>query len=160
MTRPSRLAAGLFAASLAGCATTLDPDLQRDDRCITEVGRPHAVGGEYQLYKAHKRVPGDDVLAATADVEAARQLASKSMLDEWLGIGALVLGPVLFVPGVGLLGYGINKSQDGSIAGGVILGVTGAAGIVAGAWLYLRSDRERERAIDAYNQERAASCRP
>jgi hypothetical protein len=160
VTRPSRLAAGLFAASLAGCATTLDPDLQRDDRCITEVGRPHAVGGEYQLYKAHKRVPGDDVLAATADVEAARQLAAKSLLDEWLGIGALVLGPVLFVPGVGLLGYGINKSQDGSIAGGAILGVTGAAGIVAGAWLYLRADRERERAIDAYNQERAASCRP
>jgi hypothetical protein len=160
VTRPLRLAAGLLFATLTGCATTLDPDLQREDRCIQEVGRPHAVGGEYQLYKAHRRVPNDDVLAATADVEAARTLASKSQLDEWLGIGALVLGPVLFVPGVGLLGYGINKSQDGSIAGGVILGVTGAAGIVAGAYLYVRAGRERERAIDAYNQDRAASCRP
>ncbi len=144
---------------LAGCATTLDPDLQRDDRCIYEVGRPHSIGSDYQLYKAHKRVLNDDVLAATADVESARQLASKSQLDEWLGVGALVLGPVLFVPGVGLFGYGINKSQDGSIAGGVILAATGAAGIVAGAWLYLRAGHERERAIEAYNQERAGACR-
>jgi hypothetical protein len=67
---------------------------------------------------------------------------------------------VLFLPGVGLLGYGAAKGQDGSIAGGVILGVTGAAGIVAGAILYHRANKERERAIDVYNQERAASCRP
>ena len=85
---------------------------------------------------------------------------SRSQLDDWLGIGSLVLGPVLFLPGVGLLGYGIAKGQDGSTAGGAILGVTGAAGIVAGAYLYHRSDRERARAIDLYNQQRAASCRP
>ncbi|HEY1585542.1 MAG TPA: hypothetical protein VGH63_07625, partial [Polyangia bacterium] len=59
-----------------------------------------------------------------------------------------------------VLGYGAAKGQDGSIAGGVILSVTGAAGIVAGAFLYHRANRERERAIEAYNQERAASCRP
>lgn len=152
----------LAAAAMlaAGCASELDPDLRREDVCIYEIGRPHAVGQEYQLYKAHRRVPGDDLLAATADVNDARMFASKAQLDEWLGIGSLVLGPVLFLPGVGLLGYGIAKDQDGSIAGGAILGITGAAGIVAGAYLYHRSDRERARAIDLYNHERAASCRP
>jgi len=156
----NRLALVLAAALAAGCAPTLDPDLRREDVCIYEVGHPHMVGGEYQLYKAHRRVAGDDLLAATADVNEARMFASKSQLDEWLGVGALVLGPVLFLPGVGLLGYGAAKGQDGSIAGGVILGVTGAAGIVAGAILYHRANKERERAIDVYNQERAASCRP
>jgi len=146
--------------ALVGCAPALDPDLRREDVCIYEVGRPHQVGSEYELYKAHRRVAGDDLLAATADVNDACILASKSQLDEWLGIGSLVLGPVLFLPGVVLLGYGIAKDQDGSIAGGVILGVTGAAGIVAGGVLYHRSGRERERAIERYNQERAASCRP
>ncbi|HEX6836710.1 MAG TPA: hypothetical protein VF334_09065, partial [Polyangia bacterium] len=150
----------LAAAALAGCAPTVDPDLRRDDACIYEIGSPHAVGGDYQLYKAHNRVPGDDLIAATADVNDARMFASKAQLDEWLGIGSLVLGPVLFLPGVGLLGYGIAKGQDGSIAGGTILSVTGAAGIIAGAYLYHRSDRERARAIDLYNHERAASCRP
>ena len=149
------------AAMLAGCAPTVDADLRRDNDCIYEIGRPHTVGGaEYQLYKAGRRVPGDDLLAATADVNDARMVASRAELDDWLGIGSLVLGPVLFLPGVGLLGYGIAKDQDGSIAGGAILGITGAAGIVAGAYLYHRSDRERARAIDLYNHERAASCRP
>jgi len=105
-------------------------------------------------------VAADDLLAATADVNDARMFASKAQLDEWLGIGALVLGPVLFLPGVGLLGYGIAKGQDGTIAGGVILGVTGAAGIVAGAVLFHRATRERSLAIELYNHERAASCRP
>jgi hypothetical protein len=159
VTRSPRLVAAALAATLAGCATTLDPDLQREDRCITEVGRPHQVGGDYQLYKAHKRVANDDILTATVDVERARTLAQKSQLDEWLGIGALVVGPVLFVPGIGLLGYGIAKSQDGSIAGGAIMTATGIAGIIAGAWLYVRAGRERESAIDAYNQERAGACR-
>jgi hypothetical protein len=156
----TRFVSLLTVAALAGCAPALDPDLRREDVCIYEVGRPHAVGGEYQLYKSHRRVPGDDLLAATADVNEARQSASKAQLDDWLGICALVLGPVLFLPGVGLLGYGIAKGQDGSIAGGAILGVTGAAGIVVGAILYHRGTRERQHAIDAYNQERAASCRP
>lgn len=157
MTRLSLL---LAAATLAGCATAYDPDLRREDVCIYEIGRPHTIGGEYELYKARRRVPDDDLLAATADVNDARMLASRAELDDWLGIGSLVLGPVLFLPGVGLLGYGIAKGQDGSVAGGTILGVTGAAGIVAGAYLYHRSDRERARAIEIYNQERAASCRP
>jgi len=150
----------IVATTALGCAPTLDPDLRREDACIYETGRPHQVGGEYELFKGHRRVPGDDLIAATADVDAARTLASKSQLDEWLGIGALVLGPVLFLPGVAVLGYGAAKGQDGSVAGGVILSVTGAAGIVAGAYLYHRANRERERAIEAYNQERAASCRP
>jgi hypothetical protein len=154
------IAAVALAAVVAGCAPTVDPDLRRDDLCLYEVGRPHSVGGEYQLYKGHRRVPGDDLLAATADVNDARMSASRAQLDEWLGLGSLVLGPVLFLPGVGLLGYGIAKSQDGSIAGGTILGVIGAAGIVAGAVLYRRANRERARAIDQYNQARAASCRP
>ncbi len=156
----TRLACLLAAAALAGCATTYDSDLRRDDVCIYEIGRPHTVGSEYELYKARRRVPDDDLLAATADVNDARMLASRAELDDWLGIGALVIGPVLFVPGVGLLGYGIARGQDGSIAGGTILSVTGAAGIVAGAYLYHRSDRERARAIEIYNPQRAASCRP
>ena len=154
------LLASVAAAALAGCAPAVDPDLRRDDACIYEIGRPHTVGGEYELYKARRRVPDDDLLAATADVNDARMAASRAELDDWLGIGSLVLGPVLFLPGVGLLGYGAAKGQDGSIAGGVILGVTGAAGIVAGAILYQRGNKERERAIELYNQERAASCRP
>lgn len=159
MTRLLVLA--VAAATLAGCAPTVDSDLRRDNDCIYEIGRPHTIGGtEYQLYKAGRRVAGDDLLAATADVNDARMLASRAELDDWLGIGSLVLGPVLFLPGVGLLGYGIAKDQDGSIAGGAILGITGAAGIIAGAYLYHRSDRERARAIDLYNHERAASCRP
>ena len=160
MIRVSRLALVATAAALAGCAPALDPDLRREDVCIYEIGRPHAVGGEYQLYKARRRVTGDDLLAATADVNDARMLAAKSQLDDWLGIGSLVLGPVLFVPGVGLLGYGAAKGESSGIAGGVVLGVTGSAGVVAGAILYTRAGRERERAIDRYNQERAASCRP
>jgi hypothetical protein len=154
------LFAAVAVAALTACSPALDPDLRREDACIYEIGHPHAVVGEYQLYKAHHRVPGDDLLAATADVNDARMFASKALLDEWLGIGSLVLGPVLFLPGVGLLGYGVAKGQDGSIAGGVILGVTGAAGIIGGAILYRRADRERTHAIDVYNQERAASCRP
>ena len=154
------LLAAVAAAALAGCAPAVDPDLRRDDVCIYDIGRPHPVGAEYELYKARRRVPDDDLLAATADVNDARMLASRAELDDWLGIGSLVLGPVLFLPGVGLLGYGAAKGQDGSIAGGTILGVTGAAGIVAGAYLYHRSDRERARAIELYNQQRAASCRP
>ena len=122
----------------------MDPDLRRDDLCLYDIGRPHSVGGEYQLYKGHQRVPGDDLIAATADVNDARMLASKSELDDWLGLGSLVLGPVLFLPGVGLFGYGLAKGQDGSIAGGAILGLTGAAGLIGGAILY----------------QRAASCRP
>lgn len=157
MTRASCLVAVL---ALAACAPTLDPDLRKQDVCIYDVGHPHAIGSDYQLYKAHRRVPDDDLIAATADVNDARMLASKSQLDAWLGVGSLVLGPVLFLPGVGLLGYGAAKGQDGAIAGGVILGVTGAAGIITGAILYRRSDREHTRAIDVYNQERAASCRP
>jgi hypothetical protein len=86
--------------------------------------------------------------------------AGKAQLDEWLGIGALVLGPVLFLPGVGLLGYGAAKRQDGSIAGGVILGVTGAAGIIGGAILYHRAAKDRALAIEIYNRERSASCGP
>jgi len=161
IARVTRLAClALAAVVLAGCAPAVDPDLRRDDACIYEIGRPHSVGGDYQLYKAHNRVPGDDLIAATSDVNDARMLASKSELDAWIGIGSLVLGPVLFLPGVGLLGYGIAKSQDGSIAGGAILSITGAAGIIAGAIFYHRSDRERAAAIDRYNQERAASCRP
>ncbi len=160
MTRSRAIASCLLAVALAGCAPALDPDLRQDDRCLYEIGRPHAVGSEYQLYKGHQRVPGDDLLAATADVNDARMFASKAQLDEWLGLGSLVLGPVLFLPGVGLFGYGVAKSQDGSIAGGAILGVTGAAGIVGGAILYHRADRERERAIDLYNQQHATSCRP
>jgi len=149
------------AAMLAGCAPTVDSDLRRDNDCIYEIGRPHTVGGtEYQLYKAGRRVAGDDLLAAPADVNDARMVASRAELDDWLGIGSLVLGPVLFLPGVGLLGYGGAKGQDGAIAGGVIMSVTGAAGIVAGAVLYHRANKEREHAIDLYNQERAASCRP
>ena len=155
-----RLSPLVAAALVAGCATTYDADLRRDNDCIYEIGRPHTIGADYELYKARRRVPDDDLLAATADVNDARMLASRSQLDDWLGIGSLVLGPVLFLPGVGLLGYGIAKQQDGSIAGGTILGVTGAAGIVAGAYLYHRSDRERIGAIERYNQERAASCRP
>ena len=138
----------------------MDPDLRRDDLCLYDIGRPHSVGGEYQLYKGHQRVPGDDLIAATADVNDARMLASKSELDDWLGLGSLVLGPVLFLPGVGLFGYGLAKGQDGSIAGGAILGLTGAAGLIGGAILYQRAAREREHAIDLYNQQRAASCRP
>ena len=155
-----RLSPLVAAALVAGCATTYDADLRRESDCIYEIGRPHTIGADYELYKARRRVPDDDLLAATADVNDARMLASRSQLDDWLGIGSLVLGPVLFLPGVGLLGYGIAKHQDGSIAGGTILGVTGAAGIVAGAYLYHRSDRERIGAIERYNQERAASCRP
>ena len=148
------------AAVLAGCAPTLDPDLRRDDLCLYDVGRPHAVGSDYQVYKAHQRVPGDDLIAATADVNDARMLASKAELDDWIGLGSLVLGPVLFLPGVGLLGYGIAKGQDGSIAGGAILAATGLTGIIAGAILYQRAGREREHAIDVYNQAHGASCRP
>jgi len=159
VTRLACLAA-VAATLVSGCAAELDPDLRQQNVCIYEIGRPHAVGQEYQLYKAGRRVNGDDLLAATADVNDARMVASRAQLDEWLGIGSLVLGPVLFLPGVGLLGYGIAKGQDGSIAGGAILGITGAAGIIAGAYLYHRSDRERARAIDLYNHERAASCRP
>jgi hypothetical protein len=158
VTRLACLAA--VAALTAGCAAELDPDLRRQDVCIHEIGRPHAVGQEYQLYKAGRRVAGDDLLGAVADVNDARMLAAKSQLDEWLGIGSLVLGPVLFLPGVGLLGYGGAKGEDGAIAGGVILSVTGAAGMVAGAILYHRANQEREHAIDRYNQERSASCRP
>jgi hypothetical protein len=152
--------AAVAATLAAGCAPALDPDLRREDICIYEVGRPHMVGGEYQLYKAHRRVPGDDLLAAVADVNDARMFASKAQLDEWLGIGSLVLGPVLFLPGIGLTAYGGAKGQDGAIAGGVIMSVTGAAGIIGGAILYHRAAKERARAIDVYNQERAASCRP
>lgn len=155
-----RAAAAALIVALAGCAPTLDRDSRPRDACIYELGRPHQLGGEYQLYKANRRVTGDDLLAATADVDDARLYASKAQLDEWLGIGALVLGPVLFAPGVGLVGYGAAKGQDGAIAGGVILGVTGAAGIIAGAILYQRGGRERAHAIDLYNHERAASCRP
>lgn len=163
MTRLRRLrlvSCVLLAATVSGCAAELDPDLRREHDCIYEVGRPHAIGSEYQLYKAHRRVAGDDLLAATADVNDARMFAGKAQLDEWLGIGALVLGPVLFLPGVGLLGYGAAKGQDGSIAGGVILGVTGAAGIIAGAILYHRAAKDRAMAIDIYNRERSASCGP
>jgi hypothetical protein len=160
VTRLRTLALGLLAATLPACATTLDPDLQRDDRCIYEIGRPHAIGGEYELYKAHRRVSDDNLIAATADVAQAHDFASRAQLDEWLAIGSLVLGPVLFVPGVGLFGYGVAKSENGTIAGGVVLGASGLAGIIAGGLLYVRAGRERERAIDAYNRERAASCRP
>jgi len=55
---------------------------------------------------------------------------------------------------------GSSSDNAGAIAGGVIMSVTGAAGIVAGAVLYHRANKEREHAIDLYNQERAASCRP
>jgi hypothetical protein len=155
-----RLVACFLAVAVAGCAAELDPDLRNEHDCIYAIGHPHAIGSEYQLYKAHRRVPGDDLIAATADVDDARMFAGKAQLDEWLGLGSLVLGPVLFLPGVGLLGYGIDKNQDGSIAGGVILGVTGAAGIIGGAVLYHRAAKERALAIDIYNRERAASCGP
>jgi hypothetical protein len=150
----------LLAATAAGCAAPLDADLRNEHDCIYEIGRPHAVGSEYQLYKAHRRVTNDDLLAATADVNDARMLASKSQLEDWLGIGSLVLGPVLFLPGIAVLAYGAAKDQDGSIAGGVILSVTGAAGIVAGAYLVHRAARDRAGAIETYNRERAASCGP
>jgi hypothetical protein len=149
------------ALSVAGCGAAVDPDLRPDDRCLVAIGRPHAIGGpDFQLYKAHVRVPGDDLYAATYDVPAARDLAARGQLDEWLGLGALVLGPVLFLPGVGLLGYGIDRNQDGTIAGGSILTATGLGGIIAGALLYTRAGRERERAIDAYNEQRKEACRP
>jgi len=148
------------AALFAGCAAEMDPDLRNEHDCLYEIGRPHQIGGEYQLYKAHRRVPDDDRIAATADVNDARMFASKSQLDAWLGIGSLVLGPVLFLPGVAVFSYGVARSQDGSIAGGTILGVTGAAGIVAGAVLFHRSKKERALAIEIYNRERAASCGP
>jgi hypothetical protein len=150
-----------LALTVAGCGATIDPDLRPDDRCIVSVGRPHAIGGpEFQLYKAHVRVPGDDLYAATYDVPAARDLAARAQLDEWLGLGALILGPVLFAPGVGLLGYGIDRNQDGSIAGGTILTATGLGGIIGGAILYTRAGRERERAVDTYNEQRKEACRP
>jgi hypothetical protein len=154
------LALALAALVASGCAAALDEDRQRDGRCLYAVGRPHAVGGDFHLYKAHRRVPGDDLLAATADVPAAYRDAEKARLDEWLGLGSLVLGPVLFVPGVGVFGYGLAKGENGATGGGAVLALTGVAGIVAGAILYTRADRERARAIDTYNQERAASCRP
>lgn len=161
MTRLVRaLALTLAAFTVAGCAAELDVDLRNEHDCIYEIGRPHQIGREYQLYKAHRRVTDDDLLAATADVNDARMFAGRAQLDEWLGIGSLVLGPVLFLPGVGLFGYGVSKGQDGSIAGGAILGLTGLGGIVAGAILYHRAARDRAMAIEIYNRERAASCGP
>jgi hypothetical protein len=156
----TRLVACLVAITVAGCAAQLDPDLRNEHDCIYEIGHPHAVGSEYQLYKAHRRVTDDNLLAATEDVYDARMFAGKAQLDEWLGIGSLVLGPVLFIPGIGLLGYGINKDQGGSIGGGVFLSVTGAAGIAAGAVLFHRAAKERALAIEIYNRERAGSCGP
>ena len=150
----------LVAVFVAGCAAQMDPDLRNEHDCIYEIGHPHSIGGDYQLYKAHRRVTDDDLLAATADVNDARMFAARSQLDAWLGIGSLVLGPVLFLPGVAVFAYGVAKDQDGSIAGGTILGVTGAAGIIAGAILYHRSLKDRALAIEIYNRERAASCGP
>jgi hypothetical protein len=66
----------------------------------------------------------------------------------------------MFAPGVALFGYGLADHQDGSIAGGAILTLLGAGGIVAGAVFLTRSDRDRERAILSYNAQHSLSCRP
>ncbi|MDB4965731.1 MAG: hypothetical protein JWN44_1420 [Myxococcales bacterium] len=150
----------VVVAATGGCAAPIRSERAQDLPCLYEVGRPHAIASDYQLIRGGHRVPGDDLLSAVADVNDARTLAARSQLDQWIGIGALVLGPVLFAPGVALLGYGIADHQDGSIAGGAILTVIGAGGIVAGAVLLTRSDRERERALAAYNAQHALSCRP
>ena len=159
VTRPSLLALGVLA-TLAGCATSVDTDVRRDGRCLYEVGRPHMIGGEYQLYKAHRRVPADDLLVATADVSAARMEASKALLDEWLGVGSLVLGPVLFIPAWGFSATASrNRRPDRSQAASSSASPAPQASSRASFSTDARHASEGS-AIDTYNQERAASCRP
>jgi hypothetical protein len=155
-----RAATFALLAAVAGCAAPVQNEKRDDLPCLHEIGRPHAIGGDYQLIRGGHRVPGDDLLAAVGDSGDARNFAARSQRDQWLGIGGLVLGPVMFAPGVALFGYGLVDHQDGSIAGGAILTLLGAGGIVAGAVFLTRSDRDRERAIAVYNAQHSLSCRP
>jgi hypothetical protein len=157
---PVPVLALVVLVAAAGCAAPVQSGRREDLPCLYEIGRPHAIGGDYQLIRGGHRVPGDDLLSAVGEVGDARELAARSQRDQWLGIGGLVLGPVMFAPGVALFGYGLADHQDGSIAGGAILGLLGAGGIVAGAVFLTRSDRDRERAIARYNAEHSLSCRP
>jgi hypothetical protein len=149
MLEVMRAVALVALAFAVGCATI--PDAERyHEGCITIVNSSDGV----QLYRNGHRVLGDDLEDATEASPAARTLAFRAKLHHGFGLGSLVLGGVMFAPGLGLVAYGGARQEAGAGAAGAVLTLTGIGGIVAGALLMTRARNEAGRAIDVYNEER------
>jgi hypothetical protein len=111
------------------------------------------------LYLQGRRVPDNDVVAATALDERANVLAERAVQHHRLGIGGLLLGGVLLAPGAGLIGFGVDHDQHAALGIGGALTATGAGVLLASMILVERGGVERQRAIVAYDQDLDASCR-
>jgi hypothetical protein len=77
-----RAATFALLAAVAGCAAPVQNEKRDDLPCLHEIGRPHAIGGDYQLIRGGHRVPGDDLLAAVGDSGDARNFAARSQRDQ------------------------------------------------------------------------------
>jgi hypothetical protein len=135
-----------MAALLTGCATV--PPSQSG--CITVVNTRE--GSE--IYRNGHRVLDDSLEDATEESFAAHALAVRAKSHRWFGLGSLVLGSIMFAPGLGLIGYGAGKQESGAAATGAVLTLSGIGGLIAGVILMGRARTEAGRAVDIYNEER------
>jgi hypothetical protein len=144
-----RLTILLACAVSAGCSA-LPPAERHAEGCLTV-----AAGSDgLELRHDNHRVLDDDLVAATAESPAAHELAVKSRVHRWVGFGTLVLGGILFAPGIGLIAAGGARRDASQGASGAVLTVGGVGGIAAGIVLVGKGRDEAGRAIEGYNQER------
>jgi hypothetical protein len=148
-------------AIMSGCASTTVNRRVHDGPCLVAAparGSKYSAPDDGWVVRGGRRVPDDDLVAATADVDQSADLAWHAERDKRAGIGAFLVGGLLLAPGVGLIGYGVDKSQPGSAGVGGALTAVGVAGIVTGVVYLSRADNERDRAIASYNAAHAYGC--
>src|SRR5262245_56279885 len=123
-------------AIISGCASTAVHRRVYDGPCLVAFNgaynRRVLPADDNRVYRGGVRVPDDDVVAATADVGAASELAWRAERHQRAGLGAFLAGGVLLAPGLGLTGYGVDQSQPSSLAVGAALTAVGVAGVATG----------------------------
>lgn len=148
---------------LCGCAHgSLPPPVRYYDQgCVVRLPKSSAADEHgWAVYRGGHRVPGDELTRATADDPAVRDEIADAERLEKIAMGTALAGGVVFAPGIGLLGAGLDRNDTALTTSGAVLTAAGVATLAAGIGLWAHASERRERALVAYDRERRASCRP